>query len=239
MLPKLERPNMLTEIKAVNNTSRTVNKISYENGCTTVQESFVFVKHCIQRYLSTSALGQPSCLSKDWLGPSSESYVCVSYRLSAQLGLGTPTARRLQDNAVPSLFGESIFKSREDIETSRPVVEKLDRKRINLEAVPQPTAVKIQKQDSAECTSPSKVNVTHVEVQCSLVPLPPLKLLTEPTETRTPSKQPGPSHSGDDGLSAAVASSSGYTEKPPGSPDYTPSVHSSDESEHDKDDASR
>lgn len=80
------------------------------------------------------------------------------------------------------------------------------------------------------------MNVTHVEVQCSLVPLPPLKLLTGPTETRTPSKQPGPSHSGDDGPSAAVASTSGYTEKPPGSPDYTPSVNSS---EHDKDDASR
>ncbi|XP_071850960.1 uncharacterized protein [Apostichopus japonicus] len=64
---------------------------------------------------------------------------------------------------------------------------------IFLEAVPQATAVKIQSQDSAECTSPSKVNVTHVEVQCSLVPLPPLKLLTGPTETRTPSKQPGPS----------------------------------------------
>ncbi|PIK44046.1 hypothetical protein BSL78_19092 [Apostichopus japonicus] len=158
--------------------------------------------------------------------------VRVSYRLSAQLGLGTPTARRLQDNAVPSLFGESIFKSRGDIKTSRPVVAKLDRKIINLEAVPQPTAVKIQRQDSAECTYPSTVNVTHVEVQCSLVPLPLLKLLTGPTETRTPPKQPGPSHSGNDGLSAAVASSSGYTEKPP-------SVHSSDENEHDKDDASR
>ncbi|PIK53295.1 putative THAP domain-containing protein 1-like [Apostichopus japonicus] len=132
---------------------------------------------------------------KDWLGPSSQSHVCgahftsesfvSSYRLSALFGLGIPTARRLQDNAVPCLFGESISKSRGEIETSRPLVAKLDRKRIYLEAVPQPTAVKIQRQDSAECTSPSK-------------------------ETETPSKQPGPSHSDDDGPSAAVASS--YTE---------------------------
>ncbi|PIK35597.1 hypothetical protein BSL78_27577 [Apostichopus japonicus] len=140
---------------------------------------------------------------KDWLGPSSQSYVCgahftsesfvSSYRLSAQLGIGAPTTRRLQDNAVPSIFGESISKSRDEIGTSRPVVAKLDRKR----------------------------------------------LMAGPTETGTPSKQPGPSHSGDDGPSAAVASSSGQTEKPPGSPDYTPSVYSSDESEHDNDGASR
>ncbi|PIK43232.1 putative THAP domain-containing protein 1-like [Apostichopus japonicus] len=108
---------------------------------------------------------------KDWLGPSSQSYVCgahftsesfvSSYRLSAQLGIGAPTTRRLQDNAVPSIFGESISKSRDEIGTSRPVVAKLDRKR----------------------------------------------LMAGPTETGTPSKQPGPSHSGDDGPSAAVASS--------------------------------
>ncbi|XP_071850962.1 uncharacterized protein [Apostichopus japonicus] len=108
---------------------------------------------------------------------------------------------------------------------------------INLEAVSQATAVKIQSQDSAECTSPSKVNVTHVEVQCSLVPHTTIEVADWTNRDKNTIKATRDiSHSGDDGPSAAVASTSGYTEKPAGSPDYTPSVNSS---EHDKDDASR